>query len=621
MTRHSPARRLLVLAGWFGLAAGLLEAIVATVIQLVPSWIAWTMVQHYMVSADFFWIAPVVNLAFFVLAVPALMLVGALLGFVVRMSPERREQAVVFAFTALAGYVVLSVPDRLSEWSLAALSAGLAARIAISFHARPQRLLGWFTRSIAWMCASVVVAAVVMRTGAAVRETRQIRGLPGSPRDVPNVLLIVIDTLRADHLSGHGYRRLTTPNIDQFAREGALFELAISPAPWTLPTHASLFTGRYPHEHLADRASLRLGSQYETLAEVLASQGFATGGFSGNASFVAQHSGLTRGFSHFEDYFDPPSDAVARTTLGRKFVARLASYLGARDDLGRKRAGALTDAVLAWTDRIERRPFFAFVNYFDVHDPYTAPMPFHGQFMTERLRLSTRGYSFRPPRLPIWSSFPGEEALLTAAYDGGIAYVDAELKRLVDSLRGRNLLDKTLIIITSDHGEALGEHGLNLHGHSLYLEQIHVPMILRLPGSIPPDTRIAQAVGTINTPATILDILGMDKRSIPGTSLAEYWSSTPRDSPRPILSEAEQWPAVPAAYPVSSGWVRSLIDRGWHFIERQQGQMALYRLGDDPRELVNLADTPEGRPLVSEFHLTLSRIATTVRAAPTSTSR
>ena len=307
-------------------------------------------------------------------------------------------------------------------------------------------------------------------------EARQLSALPTPTGNPPNVLLLVIDTQRADPLSSYGYRRRTTPHIDSLAAQGTLFEEVFAPSSWTLPSHASMFTGRLVHEHGAgDLNKRRLGPEYQTLAEALGARGFATAGFVGNVFWTGRHTGLARGFQHFEDYYGTLGDAVARTTLGRR-LAPVREALGWVDIPGRKRARDVNGEFLTWLDRTGHRPFFAFLNYMDVHAPYLPVSEYEGRFGVLRPE-------FRPTALDIGAerhTFPPPDKLayLIDRYDECLLYLDDQIGRLLAELARRGMLERTLVILTSDHGEHLGEHNIINHAASLYTQEIQVPLIL-----------------------------------------------------------------------------------------------------------------------------------------------
>ncbi|HEY5908727.1 MAG TPA: sulfatase, partial [Vicinamibacteria bacterium] len=238
--------------------------------------------------------------------------------------------------------------------------------------------------------------------------------LTAATTTAPNFLLVTLDTLRADRLGAYGWGAAQTPVLDRLAREGALVEDAVVQVPQTRPSHASIFTGRYPYEHkIRDNYSPPLDRKTPTLATLLKTRGYATAAFIG-AYPVARTSGLDQGF----DLYDDPFGA------GEKATTRHAAQ--------ERSAGKVADAALAWLEKPRTRPFFAWIHFFDPHAPYEAPPPFGQRFAK-------------------------------SPYDGEIAYVDAQLGRLLEWLDRSQLRGQTLVLVTADHGESLGEHGEDEH--------------------------------------------------------------------------------------------------------------------------------------------------------------
>jgi arylsulfatase A-like enzyme len=282
------------------------------------------------------------------------------------------------------------------------------------------------------------------------------RALP--PR---HVILISIDTLRADHLGCYGYTGARTPNIDALAAEGALFENAATAAPLTLPAHSSIFTGRTPLRHgIVDNFGFRLPDGETTLAEKLNAHGFATGGFAG-AFVLDSRFGVAQGFETYVDRFETPSES--------------ATGLGGHE----RSADQVLPPALEWMAGQGERPFFAFVHFFDPHAPYDPPSAF--------------------------LEAPGSDA---ARYDAEIAFVDSQVGKLVAFLKERGLYGDSLIVLLADHGESLGEHGESTHGLFVYDATIRVPLLVRGRGIVP-GTRIGAQVRTIDVMPTVLELLGL----------------------------------------------------------------------------------------------------------------
>jgi arylsulfatase A-like enzyme len=352
------------------------------------------------------------------------------------------------------------------------------------------------------------------------------------PVDRPNVVCVVLDSVRASNVSTYGYGRPTTPVLDKLAAEGMVFEQATSVGCWTLPVHATLFTGTYPTRHGVTISANALGDSLPTLAEALGTLGYETACFSNNA-YISSASGLTRGFEHVDDLWrvtNPRGVSVPRLTQRIKALERRGPLL--RPIVGllrrakrmrlmfrawrsRKDSGAryTNDRIREWLSaRDASRPFFAFVNYMEAHEPYLPPYPYNRRFVPGRfspwriLRSAGR-------RDEILASEPRrrEEDLeiLEGLYDGTIRYADemvGQLAAVLDEHGGG--LDRTALIITSDHGDAFGEHGHLGHRLSLYEELLRVPLVIRLPGRVRAGARVPEPVSVGDVHPTVLTLAG-----------------------------------------------------------------------------------------------------------------
>ena len=332
----------------------------------------------------------------------------------------------------------------------------------------------------------------------------------------PNVLLISLDTTRRDHLSCYGYERPTTPNIDALANEGLLFTRAAAVSSWTLPTHVSMLTGLYPRTHGAhfmaqDEESavpeFSLGAMTpscRTLAEVLDVAGFNTGAIVSNSYFLQPKLGLNRGFHHYD-------------------------FTQAGEPLFYRPAEEITDAAVDWLGK-QANPFFLFLNYMDPHAPYLPPEPYDRRFASfpeqgelRRSFADWKAYTERTAQVKQGGKplSEREAAYFRDQYDGELAYLDAEVGRLLDWLRDQDRFDDTLIVVTSDHGEAFGEHGVAGHGVTLYEHQLAIPLIVKPPGSANAE-RIDVRVSQVDIFPTVLEILGMEvPGDIQGASVLE----------------------------------------------------------------------------------------------------
>lgn len=418
----------------------------------------------------------------------------------------------------------------------------------------------------------------------------------------PNVLLIVLDTVRADRLSVYGYARPTTPWLQQFAQRSVIFERAVSTAPWTLPAHASMFTGRWAHELSTDWET-PLDQSAPTLAEHLHARGYQTAGFVANTYYCGYEFGLRRGFDTYRDY--PPSftEALVSSALLRTLThqARLRSWLGNQQVLTRQPAADINAAFLDWQAHQRARPFFAFLNYLDAHEPYHSPVgPRFGATQPsqhwphgQRLRSAWREQLERLPATEIQAA--------SDAYDGTLAYLDEQLNRLLSELTRRGVLQNTLVIITSDHGETFGEHGHHAHGDNVYWPALHVPLLLSFPTRLPQAQRIAAPISLRDLPATVLDVINLEAAKFPGQSLARYWRGEKLPA-EPLFSSVNLAPIQPRNYAAGTrAALHSLVLGPHHYLLYPDGREELFDVVNDPAEAHNLAQQPTHQALRAQL--------------------
>lgn len=329
----------------------------------------------------------------------------------------------------------------------------------------------------------------------------------------PNVVLVSIDTLRADHLGAYGYRPPTSPHLDGLARQGIVFENVSAQAPSTLLSHASIFTSQIPQHHAASHIRFRpLAESAVTLTERLAEAGYDTASFNSGGQLVRAF-GLAQGFAIYDQGPDSFSGPLERS--------------------------------LAWLEerrnRADQDPFFLFLHTYEVHHPYT-PRPADLQVFAGHYRgtlpdqisvelLDRLNHAGQPPSAE-------DLAHIVAAYDAEILSVDRGIGRLVEYFERRDLLDVTLWVVTSDHGEEFGEHGLvGWHSHTLYEELLRVPLILRLPEALWAGRRVASRVASIDIAPTLLDLLGLPPApTFEGRSLAPLFAPDGRLPPAPAIA-------------------------------------------------------------------------------------
>jgi len=564
---------LLALGLFLGLVYGFIEGGEVSLLRLIPGALSWRTGN----SSYVLWFAPL----FYALCFGALTLVIAL---VAMLAPRLSWQSVaVFLFSALGAFLALTLPGRpLSDLAAGVLALGAAAEMTRQFAARRARVTSVVRRTLPYLAGLALLLAAVLIGGTRMREAWAVAQLPAGQPGRPNVLLLIIDTQRADHLSLYGYGRRTSPNLDAFARDALVFDNAYATSSWTLPTHASIMTGQPLHVH---RAGLMrrpyLGKGLPTMAEVFAQNGYATGGFVANTFWTGRQTGIHRGFVRYEDFWGNAGDAMARTALGRRLAYDVLPRFGLRDVPGRKYADELNRDLLHWLDRVDGRPFFAFVNYFDVHGPHLPRAPFGGTYSPIAANAGRKGMDIGALTADVVVPAREELSRMIDRYDESILYIDDQLGRLFQQLKARGVLDNTIIVLTSDHGESWGEHGMMYHGHSLYREQLHVPLLVRFPARLTPQ-RISRPVSVEQIPATLTTLTGIAPSAFPQATLMS-------DTVHAVLAEVGRRSTVAANWPSSRGWVASLLTQQWQFIRYQDAASELFDLTSDPAQLNNRA--------------------------------
>jgi arylsulfatase A-like enzyme len=590
---------------WFGLIAGLAELGLTLALKMWrdPSPVFFRMNRHIV------WTIPTINLAVFGL-------VGLLLALLVRIRPRRAVRDSAGLLGGLALLTLLLTYRPLHALACVVLACGFAYHLACRIEAHLLafgRLVRWSLPVLA-ACALGLVSLSIGRH--VLRERRALASLSPTPSHAPNVLLVVLDTVRADRLSLYGYGRDTTPNLARLAHRGITFDQARSTAPWTLPSHASMMTGRWPHQHSA-RLHGPLDGTHTTLAEFLAAHGYATAGFVANTTYCGAETGLARGFAHYEDHPLSLPGILSTSTLGKRLIwqslVSASGWLGGdlKADL-RKDAARIGHDLLAWTEGQGHRPFFAFLNFVDAHSPYVPPAGFDRHFGIKPESRADRSTLEGWFTLDKEKLSPRDTRLASDAYDDCLAYLDEQLGRLFDELDRRGLLGKTLVIVTSDHGEHFGEHQLYCHASSLYDPEIHVPLLAILPGGAHAGRSVAEPVSLRDLPATVADLLGLGGGSpFPGRSLARHWDPSARPKPVPSLAEVDG-PAKSAPNlgrsPVFRGPIKALVSGQEIYIRNGDGIEELYDLATDPSQTRNRAGSPAVLPRLEDFRKDLERL-------------
>lgn len=401
-----------------------------------------------------------------------------------------------------------------------------------------------------------------------------------------NIVLVVIDTLRADHLPFYGYDRNTAPHLAGLADDAFVFDECLTPVPLTDPAFASLLTGTYPVRHGVRDTGYQLSDDVPSLVEDLQRSGYHTAAFFSREG-LASSVGLGRGFDIADDSTLAPHERASRAPWNTREGA----------ERWQRRADEVTDAALAWLDERRRKPFFLLLHYFDPHAYYGPPAEFSGTF-------AARPTAYDHLFLRSWWGPVSDLGAEIARYDEEILTVDANLERFLDALRGRGLWDDALIVVTADHGESLGEHGAMDHGEWLWREQVRVPLVMRLPSNsgVPP-RRIPDLVRLIDVMPTILDLAGVRSEAVeaaPGHSLRPALEGE-HVPPAAILLESENCPDTPddptylgfdCAPPGPGGKLRGIRDGRWKLVlapGRHGVRVQLFDVVSDPGESTDVA--------------------------------
>jgi arylsulfatase A-like enzyme len=501
----------------------------------------------------------------------------------------------------------------------AALLAGILIVLAASSLVFGRRLRPRISGT-RWVLATLALLAVLTLSSTMLASTyaRTVQAAPlqatssGKTAGKPNVVLIVMDTVRADHLSVYGYERETTPNLKGLARDSAIYTHAQSAADITLTSHASLFTGMYPSWHGAycqppEAAYGReLSKKAPTLAEILRGRGYSTLGVAANM-YLRSDFGLERGFQEFRIPRPVPVLAAEnrfqlRRTMRR--VLNLVTDTSQFDRLYSRGEDINLDFFTTLDHHLESNaPFFGFLNYMDAHFPYIPPAPFDHIFPGKASTIPQDDLESQQAGISAGGPVPADyRPYCLSQYDGGIAYVDAQIGKIVAGLKQRNLYNNTMIVITSDHGEAFGERHRVGHGNSPYQNLLHVAMLIKYPGAARRGV-VPDAVSLIDVAPTILDATGFPSPpSMQGRSLLDRALDQAAPFGRKLFSETFPCPVMQAAECAGSS-ARTLVSWPFKYIAFNTGKKQLFNLEADPDENRDLADaaTPETAQLNSDL--------------------
>jgi len=457
-------------------------------------------------------------------------------------------------------------------------------------------LFGFLASKVRWSlkpAGTLAIFAVTMlvATRVDIRPPRDIAPTEAPPRtQQPNIVLIVMDTVRADHLSLYGYPRATTPNLDALAKSATVYTRAWAPSNMTLSTHASLFTGLYGSEHAAHydegwQAGRPLPAFALTLAELLAARGYATASIAANYVYLGEEFGLDQGFQHLDALPPPLPFGAAWNFYLRSRIGELASSLlklPPRAHLLSRPAEAISERAMAFIDRAgaKRRPFFLVLNYMDAHAPCIPPAPFDTMFpghdASQPIDLADKLLAGMASGKAAMTA--RQRAHLISQYDGAIAYTDQQIARVLATLRRIGIFDRTLIVVLSDHGEAFGEHGVITHGFTNYDVETRVPLIVKKA-----EQRTSEV---ISRTVSLLDVWPL----LSGTSHAPFAVIT---EAFPMRGAAARIAMRRAGTAKIEGTVKTIVN--------VRGDVESYDVATDPNETSNAAPNETSRRMAQEI--------------------
>jgi len=465
---------------------------------------------------------------------------------------------------------------------------------------RQRNLPGW-CRAAFWAATTVVLLGFSF----GVKQQPVLNHLPppavASAEGHPNLILITLDTVRADHLSVYGYSRDTSPNLQQLAHEATVYRHAVAAGDMTLSSHASIFTGLYASQHgahpvlgkgrnrvaVGEEFGLRLPDESNTMAEMLWDRGYRTMAVAANTTFLQRAFHLDQGFQYYSQpnpmlFLERTEPFCLRTDLSRLLAHYFPVSVSQR---AYRTAGNVNREVFDLLRQAGQKPFFLFVNYMDAHQPYFPLPPYDVKYPGKDPTLTYNRYfaiefgalSGKRPYTAV------DRTRDQSQYDGGIAYLDACLGDLFKRLKQLGLYDNTMLIVTSDHGQSFGEKMLVGHGTSVYQEQVKVPLIIKYPGSREAAVE-GSLVSHIDILPTVLDTLGYPiPRSLPGRNL--------REAPKvPFTVRSESFPCDLFTRLSLRFWrIQRAVFRGpFKLVVSTNGEHELYDLSKDPREAHNV---------------------------------
>lgn len=566
---------------------------------------AWDVRLHHDLAAGMHWLALDRVRSFLPAGLGlglALAAISVLIPRILARKTPRPRRLAFAAGAALATWLLweASSPFRWGAWSRlywnrGTLTSAVLGSISILFatvlllwiaDARRHRngLAALFPRSRSALAALVVLSGLTFIGLVPIAVGHRAKGRA-------SVVIVSLDTLRGDRLGFMGYIRPTSPNLDRFADEGAVLERASAASSWTLPSHVSLFTGLLPYDHRILHVGQRVRPELRMLAERFRDAGYRTGAFTGGG-YVSWGYGFDQGFEVFRDH----------------------------DELRDGGPGLLAGNALAWAREHAHEPIFLFVHSYEPHGPYL-----HDDFADPEDRGRLPESRSEPVGGVLEDPTPEERRYIADLYDGDVLHADRVLGGLLADLRREVLGERAIVVVTSDHGEDLWDHAaedIPAHGHTLYEEILHVPLLVWAPGRIPPGCRIASPVSQLDLPRTLLDLAGIADPDFPGRSLASALYACEEPEPLPVLAEGVRYAAE--RFSRREGDRKAIVEpvpsesgmRRWGSARA----IELYDLAVDPRERRSLATEASAadRALVEEV---LRRIRSTERGGTEGAAR
>lgn len=589
------AQTALLLVVFLALAAGVFDlAGLAAKKWIVGRWIG--------VSPQVVWLAPISYALVFAVAAATWLVVGGLVPVLGGIG----LLAFGLAVLGTAGTTFIFHPQVHKAAGLL-LSVGVGVRLFSLARHRPDALMRFARRASPVLAGTFLLLGVGVNMRGWLHARRAERALPAAPpAGAPNVLLLIMDTARSLSMSAFGYDRPTSPAVERLAARGARFDRAFAPSPWTVPSHASFFTGRPAHELTADWWT-PMDERDSTLAEVLRTRGWRSAAFVGNTAMAHGESGLGRGFEPY-DYHHFSLEGVLNASSLVRFLGDSRPLRRLVADwrlLGRRSGPRVNAEFLAWLGDHRDRPWFVFVNNFDAHTPYKPPEAFRRRFAGNvrvpglLARIRNRGAPLRQADF-----HPADSADIRAMYDASVAYADFGVGQLLHALDNLGVLANTIVILVSDHGEEFYEHRAWEHSQTVYHAALAVPLVVSWPGHIPEGRVVQEPVETRRIAATILELAGAGA-PLPGASLAAYWGGGAAGD----TAVSSRTPLASRARPGDAPREWSLVAGDYHYIMRLDRRAELYDYVRDPYEQRDLAGDPAMREVLEGFVRRLAAVS------------